>query len=260
MTIFRRLMASSARASSGRAKTGKRSSKWSKLSWYTGFTCSSFAVGYFTPIFSLSKIETPLTKDSLAGKKYLDDLQKKLDTLSIVTQLEKDPRYIESHAWDHLATESEPANSMAMTTGILSTIGGLSIAPRVFVNLEDKSLIAVVHYGYLLTGLLMFAHGGILGTLMDDILARAAGLSLLPDGANSLPERTQYGNTKSLSLSYKKPTTVNQFLVIRAATVNNSKSDVHVTGSIQTLHNSTVVLEASANVCIEKPSKHFYFF
>lgn len=257
--IFRRLIASSARASSTRSRTTKKSSALSKISWYAGFTCTSFAVGYYTPLFSLSKVESPLAKESLAGKTYLDELQKKLNSLSIVTQLEKDPKYIESHAWDHLATESEPANSMAMTTGILSTIGGLSIAPRVFVNLEDKSLIAVVHYGYLLTGLLMFAHGGILGTLMDDILARAAGLSMLPDGAKSLPERTHYGNTKTLSLSYKKPTTVNQFLVIRAATVSNLNSDVHVTGSIQTLHNSTVV-EASANVNVKKPHKHFYFF
>ena len=104
-----------------------------------------------------------------------------------------------------------------------------------FLNNQDKSSISIVHCGPLVTGFPLIVHGGILGALLDEALARTAFMNFaIPTGV-----------TANLHLTYKYPTVANQFIVIKTKTekVENSRK-AQVSGVVESL-DGNLLLEAS---------------
>lgn len=174
----------------------------------------------------------PRTSQDSGAEGYRAELEKKLRSLQIVKNLQSDDRYREYVSWHQSDKEKI---GKAFTAGTLSVPGGLTLSPLVFVNVQDKKAISVVHCGHRLVGLPMMIHGGVLGTLLDEALGRTAFLST--DGT---------GVTANLKINYKKPTIAHQFLVIKTLTERSEDNrKAWVAGTIETL-DGKVLVDATA--------------
>jgi acyl-coenzyme A thioesterase PaaI-like protein len=166
------------------------------------------------------------------AREYRAELERKLRKLAIVKNLQADGRYKEFVSWHRFDKEKI---GKIFTAGTLSVPGGLTLSPLVFVDPNEKKTIAVVHCGHRLVGLPMMIHGGVIGTLLDEALARTAFLSTNGTGV-----------TANLKINYKRPTIAHQFLVIKTHT-DNSQDDrkAWVSGTVETL-DGQVLVDASA--------------
>lgn len=162
------------------------------------------ATGYFVGSLYTSKFKFGVYGSPGYIAKYLD-------TLPLVEELRKDPKYELHRPWDHDRTH--------MTRNIMQIEGGIS-DPLVFIDkLERGHTITVTHCGNRTCGFPYLVHGGVLGMILEDALTEAA---------------SSMGHTgvKNMSLAYKNPTLVNQSLVVETfhgehnklvATVVNAK-------------------------------------
>lgn len=104
----------------------------------------------------------------------------------------------------------------------LSSPGAIAIPPRFYYNPMTKETVGIYHLGMKLTGYPFIVHGGILATVMEDLMRESVKFIKSKEGEK----------TKDLTLSYKFPTLANQFVIVRTTKVEefgkNVKLDVDV--------------------------------
>ncbi|SCV69471.1 BQ2448_2491 [Microbotryum intermedium] len=106
-----------------------------------------------------------------------------------------------------------------------------AIPPLAFTTKDNKEAVFVMHLGRGLCGHEGVVHGGLLATVLDESLAWTA--------LQSLP--SNIGVTATLSLSYKKPTFADQFVVVRTEWVRQEGRKVWVQGQIEDLDGQVLV-------------------
>ena len=162
-------------------------------------------------------------------------------------------------------TESRPyATSIpgphSLSASTLRGPGRFAVAPLVFTSRDQKSAIMLIHVGAGLCGHEGVIHGGLLGTIADEGLARTVShISIHPSSINftntdaentqaffALPENI--GVTATLNLAYKKPTFADQYVVLRSELVKSKGRKAWVKGTIEDL---------SGNVLVEAEYVHF---
>ncbi|AQZ11059.1 FMP10 (YER182W) [Zygosaccharomyces parabailii] len=91
----------------------------------------------------------------------------------------------------------------------LNTPGGVAIAPRFYYNPTSRETVGVYHLGMKLTGYPFIVHGGILVTIVEDLMREAVQILRSKPGEK----------TKDLAISYKLPTLANQFVIVRTTKI-----------------------------------------
>lgn len=171
-------------------------------------------------------LEFPL-KGTEAAKAYSERIEAKLQRLPLVQKLSNDSNYTSFRPWDLYKAEGRDS---FFTSGALYSPGAITVPPLVFTNEKDKSGVTIVHAGLFLAGFPFLVHGGILGTMLDEAINRTAALSI-----------GQYPRGKAnLSLTYRRPTVVNQFVIVRTHTIEEN-GVAKVLGSIETVGGKTLV-------------------
>ncbi len=132
--------------------------------------------------------------------------------LPLVRALSADPVWT---SWDAYDTSSEGVDeddahrAQRLTTGPLAGSRGLGGYQRVFHNGDTGEMVAVVWFGAGTSGWPGVVHGGLIGTIVDEMLGRVA--------IRSLAAHT--GVTARLELHYRAPTFAEGFYVVRCASV-----------------------------------------
>ncbi|KAG0171834.1 hypothetical protein DFQ28_008590 [Apophysomyces sp. BC1034] len=124
------------------------------------------------------------------------------DNMTIVQSARADPDMFEIEAYSHLKGSAK-LNSLTAST--LRGKGKIIVPPVIFYNKAHTEVTAVVHLGKELCGHDGIIHGGMLATMLDEILACVA----MP----SLPNHV--GFTANLNVDYRKPVVADQWVVLR---------------------------------------------
>lgn len=175
------------------------------------------SVSYNYSLYELGEKLIPLPDIESAEEcnKYNMKLENQLQTLPTVLKYRNDPNYIEYRGWNHLDTTPSGLSSFH---GSLLTPGGIAIPPISFHCQETGDDIVIVHVGRRLSGFPFIVHGGILGTIVDEVFKT----NLIKEFPNLSFDNI---HTKELNLTYKFPTFVNQFIVIKSSIMKNENSD-----------------------------------
>ncbi|KAJ3040864.1 hypothetical protein HDV00_010324 [Rhizophlyctis rosea] len=130
-------------------------------------------------------------------------LEAERDQHEIVKQLRQDKNLLETDPYSYLDGGRLHRN---FTAGLLRGKGKFALRPALFHNEEQTEITAVIHVGSRMCGHDGIVHGGVLSTLMDEMLARAT-IPSLPNGM---------GFTANLNINFRKPVSSDQFLVLRS--------------------------------------------
>jgi hypothetical protein len=193
-------------------------------------------ISYNYPLYNLGEkiITLPDEKDEKACNKYTADLENQLQKLSIVNKYRNDPNYVEYRGWNHLDTTPSGLSSFH---GTLLTPGGIAVPPISFHCQENGDDLVIVHVGRRLSGYPFIVHGGVLGTIIDEVFKT----NLIKEFPNLSFDTV---HTKSLELNYSFPTFVNQFIVINSSlmkTDNNDDTTYSVQSDVSTLDGSLLI-------------------
>lgn len=148
-----------------------------------------------------------LPEDSEKVKDYRAKLTARLEGLSTIKRL-ADEGFVEvfpvrAHG------NSDAKHFTTLLDGPLSQVGAVSIPPKFFYKPSTRECVGIYHLGMKLTGYPFIIHGGILATVMEDLMRESIKI------INGNPgERTQ-----ELTVSYKLPTFANQFVVVRTTKI-----------------------------------------
>ncbi|KAG9232404.1 HotDog domain-containing protein [Amylocarpus encephaloides] len=199
------------------------------------FTLGSVVGKSLTVIISPPMIEPGSEIDG----KTIASIKKEAEELPIVQSLSNDPNWTYHEAYDGVAAEDK---TRRFTGGPLGGARGLGGFQRVFCNKETGELVAVVHFGRGLGGIPGMTHGGVLATVLDEVLGRCA--------LRRFPQKT--GVTANLDINYLKPT-LGGFHVIRAVPVAEGFTDRKgwVSGRIERM-NGQVTVEAKGLFVVPK--------
>lgn len=214
-----------------------------KYTFKIGLLCflMGATITYNYPLYTLGEklIELPDDNDLEAKASYVEGLEKKLQSLDIVTKYRNDGRFKEFRGWNHLDSGNA---SLSSFHGTLTTPGGVAIKPISFHSDETGEDVVIVHLGRRLAGYPFIVHGGILGMVMDEIFK-----SNLIKEFPALNFDTVH--TKNLKLNYKFPTFVNQFIVIKSslAKINDVENVYSVQSDVSTLDNM-LLIQAEASL------------
>ncbi|KNC98102.1 uncharacterized protein SPPG_06511 [Spizellomyces punctatus DAOM BR117] len=200
------------------------------LSSTLGAAAASSFVTYqlFTP--STDPLSTASDDDELA---YAALLQAERDGHDLVKEMRQDPQWKEVDPYSYLSGGRLHRN---FTAGTLRGKGKFALRPALFHNKDMTECVAVLHVGERLSGHDKIVHGGVLATLMDEMIAR----STIP----SLPYQT--GFTANLTLNYRKPVEVNQFIVLRSKLNKLDGRKAYGEAKIESLDGQTTFVEATA--------------
>ncbi|KAF8999642.1 HotDog domain-containing protein [Cyathus striatus] len=174
----------------------------------------------------------PTTPESLA---YIADVEHKLQTLPYLQKLrQRDDadQWYETRPYQGFPEERRVNN---LTAGALFGPGKLAVKPVIRAKKDESESVVVTHLGRGLCGHDGIVHGGLLATLLDEVLARNA--------INNLPEKV--GVTAQLTLSYRAPTRADQFVVFKTKVEEIKGRKVVVSGRVEDL-DGAVLVEASA--------------
>lgn len=189
--------------------SNQRKSKW--IPWTIFGT--SFVTGWFftqhmtfTDVLAWWRYDT-LPKNSTEVKDYEAQLLARLEKLSIIKQL-KSKGFVE--VFPSSLTQSKNTEiTEGMVGQALRSPGAIAIEPKFYYNPETHDTVGVYHLGMKLTGYPFIVHGGILATVMEDLMRHA----MLIRGGNS--DFLDCEKTRDLNISYKFPTFANQFVIVR---------------------------------------------
>ncbi|KAF9168079.1 hypothetical protein DFQ26_001536 [Actinomortierella ambigua] len=162
-----------------------------------------------------------------------EKLQAEMDQLAIVVQHTSDADNWTRHVSHAYLSDEHRRNHL--TAGVLRGERLLSVAPALFQSKDQRHVIAVIHVGEALCGHPGIVHGGLLGTLLDEITAYTA----LPN----LPGKT--GFTANLNINYRHPTIANQFIVADSVLDSQEGRKAFVKASLKTL-DGTLLADATA--------------
>ena len=145
--------------------------------------------------------------------KYKAQLEQRLQAMNVVNQLKK-------AGYTEVFTQRKKSNTLIDET--LRVPGGISIAPKFYYNPRTKETVGIYHLGMKLTGYPFLIHGGVLATVMEDLMRESV---MFAKGATT-------EKTKDLTLSYKFPTFANQFVVVRVTKVEENGKNVKLHAEI----------------------------
>ncbi|KAI8136726.1 HotDog domain-containing protein [Fennellomyces sp. T-0311] len=124
------------------------------------------------------------------------------DALAVVKAARESPDYFEFEAYGHLR---DNAKVQSLTASTLRGKGKIVVPPVLFYNKARTEVLAAVHLGSDLCGHAGIIHGGMIATLLDEILACVA----MPALPNNI------GFTANLNIDYRKPLKADQWVVLR---------------------------------------------
>lgn len=197
-------------------KPQKKTSRWVPItifgvSFLTGWYVTEHMT--FTDLMAYWRYDS-LPQGSQQVEKYKQELFNRSEQLPVVKQLQQA---------GYMEVFPDRSKEVLLIDKALSTPGGIAIPPRFFYDPLRKETVGVYHLGMKLTGYPFIVHGGILATVMEDLMRESVKFVKSKEGEI----------TKDLSISYKFPTFANQFVVIRTTKVEefgkNVKLNVEVT-------------------------------
>lgn len=169
-------------------------------------------------------------------------LQKQAEKLPIVQSLSTDPNWISYEAYSSVPN---PELDHRLTTGPLGGARALGGFQRVFWNKESGEIVTVIWFGGAIAGWPGVTHGGVIATILDEILGRCA--------IRQFPDKT--GVTANLELNYLKPVVTNSFYIVRAVPEKGfTERKGWVSGRLETV-DGRVCVEAKALYVVPKGIK-----
>ncbi|KAM3164016.1 putative mitochondrial membrane protein fmp10 [Lachancea thermotolerans] len=193
----------------------RQSNKWLLASTFA----ASFGVGWFvTQHMTFADVLAKWMYDNVPENdeglmKYKAQLNSRLENMSVVKQLK-------AVGYSEVYPQRKKSNTLIDET--LRAPGGITIAPRFFYNPRTKETVGVYHLGMKLTGYPFLVHGGILATVMEDLMRESV----------MFAKGTATEKTKDITLSYKFPTFANQFVVVRITDVEEHGKNVKLRAEI----------------------------
>ncbi|AHY75738.1 AQG_2a_G0016630.mRNA.1.CDS.1 [Saccharomyces cerevisiae] len=175
-----------------------------------------------------------LPKNADEVVKYHADLNRRLNGLPIVKQLEN-AGFVQV-----IANEEENL----LVSRALNTPGGVAIPPRVYYNPSRRETVGLYHLGMKLTGYPFLIHGGILATVIEDLMKEAIRLE---KGTKNINQET-----KNLSISYKFPTLANQFVVVRTTDLQQYGNKTKLKAELMDQSGNRTLVKANATFSSEQ--------
>lgn len=179
-------------------------------SFLTGWTLTQHMT--FTDFLAFWKYDK-LPQGSQEVENYKSELYSRCEQLPVIKQLKK-------AGFREVFPDRRKQDLLVDNT--LNTPGGVAIPPRFYYNPLTKETVGVYHLGMKLTGYPFLVHGGILLTIVEDLMREAVQILRSKPGKR----------TKDVAISYKLPTLANQFVVVRTTKVEefgkNTKLHVDV--------------------------------
>ncbi|KAK9480440.1 HotDog domain-containing protein [Lipomyces japonicus] len=168
-------------------------------------------------------------------------IEHELQQSPVLAKYRADPNFAERRMW---FGTPEQYRKHAFLSGALDGAGKFAVPGIVFTNEKDNRVVSVIHVGSQLAGFPTIVHGGLIASLLDESLARAA---ILP-----LPSRTAV--TANLDINYKLPTFVNQVVSIETYVTENTDRKSLVAGTVKN-KSGVVVAEATGVFVVPKKFK-----
>ncbi|CRG86225.1 hypothetical protein PISL3812_03228 [Talaromyces islandicus] len=203
-------------ASSASTANATRRSKWTRrILWGSAFA----GLGYYTGQQYLKSFTSPAAPGTAEDTQRIEELQRLVDYLPVVQKLRKDPNYEE---WDAYESFSDEDKEKRLSSGPLKGSRGLALQ-KIFWNEEEKECVNVVYFGHGLDGWLTVVHGGLLATVLDETLARAA------------PRRSIV--TANLQVNYRAPVSSGEFYTVhtRLDPERSTEQKAYVNGEVRSL-------------------------
>ncbi|KAE9396585.1 Thioesterase/thiol ester dehydrase-isomerase, partial [Gymnopus androsaceus JB14] len=193
-------------------------------------TGTAYTLGSIYPIQPLallfpSPAPAPLDASSPAGREYTASIEASLLSLPLLTRLQTAPDAKDWYLTRPHAAVPEERKVNHLTAGVLRGPGKLAVPPALWARRDESEAIVIMHLGRGLCGHDGIVHGGLLATLLDEIMARNAIMNL--------PERIAV--TATLNVSYRAPTKADQFVVIHTKLDEIKGRKVFVSATAETL-------------------------
>lgn len=200
--------------------------KWIRI----GIFSASFGLGWFTTRhITLSDImiwwlyET-LPDEDIRIANYKAQLENKATHLPVVQQ-------ILSNGFIQVFPDRKSSNTLIDNT--LNIPGAISISPHFYYNPTTKQTVGVYHLGMKLTGYPFLIHGGILATVMGDLMREAAKFI---KGAHT-------ETTDDINISYKFPTLANQFVIVKTTKIEEFGKYIKLDAEIMNQSGNTILVK-----------------
>ncbi|KAI9317097.1 HotDog domain-containing protein [Dichotomocladium elegans] len=161
------------------------------------------------------------------------DARAHLDNLPVVRAARESSEWQEIEAYGHLKGN---AKMQSLTASTLRGKGKVIIPPVLFYNKSKTEAFAVIHLGKELCGHAGIVHGGLIATLLDEILACVA-IPALP---------YNFGYTANLNIDYRKPLKADQWVVLRGRLDRAEGRKAYVVASIESTDGNTKFSEAKS--------------
>ena len=140
----------------------------------------------------------------------------------MVQELRNAGRFIEYRGYEDFSQHRREEN---LTAGPLTDPQMIPVAPYVFANEAEKSLIEILYLGKRVSGYPGIIHGGILATILDEGLGWCC-FPFLPGKA---------GATVALDLEFVNPLPIESFVVLKAKVISIVERKALVEGHLETL-------------------------
>ncbi|ORZ01175.1 HotDog domain-containing protein [Syncephalastrum racemosum] len=155
------------------------------------------------------------------------------DNLPPVMAARENPDYFEIDAYGFM----KPAAKLhSLTASTLRGKGKIIVPPVLFYNKSQTEVMAAVHLGTDLCGHAGIVHGGMLATLLDEILACVA-MPALPN---------KIGFTANLNIDYRKPLMADQWVILRGRLDRAEGRKAYVEAWIESVDGQTKYTEAKS--------------
>lgn len=190
-------------------------------------------LAYSEVLFEKYSDWTHLREDDHMLPVKLEFEMKNLPVYQNLTNLKQQKCWIKLQSWENLdrnvleGTSNEVMvkaqveySKPSLTNNTLAKPGGILLKPAIFHNIHSGQTVSIVHMGYKLCGYPFIIHGGIIATLLNETFKRNASLS-----TSTQSELKDDYKIESLSISYRRPTFANQFLIVRTEEVEGESED-----------------------------------
>lgn len=159
------------------------------------------------------------SRQDLIRKKFIHRFAERLP---IVKSLSEDPEWIAQDPFENIPDEAKKSR---LTQGPLGTASALGGYRRAFYHKSSGEAITVVFFGKDLDGFPKTTHGGLIATVLDEVLGICA--------IKQLPAKT--GVTANLELNYLAPVQSGKFYIIRAVPVAQGMTErkCFATGTVE---------------------------
>ncbi|KAG5359574.1 UPF0644 protein [Yarrowia sp. C11] len=230
---------------------GAKAAPGLKRSWWK-YLAAAFVTGGVvgmtvspTKVMEIALNNLPDINNESYKKMAVRDTEEQMQKLPIVKTLMKDSRFRLVRGWEGMDKNMQD-HSLTGSTETMNRVGYITIPPYIFINDNDMEAVTVMHLGHHVAGYPYTVHGGVIATILDEALARAAFLAF--------PSRT--GVTANLKITYKAPVRTDQFVTVCTRVTEATEKKALVTGTIETAEfQKPPLVEASAVFVVPKSIK-----